>query len=71
MSYWAAFSLAGQNEERQILINTFLMILTELETWWNLLAAKLLMLISRKYNSLNLSILPFFFLNIHYWDVLG
>lgn len=28
--YWAALSLAGQNEERQTLINKFLMTLREL-----------------------------------------
>lgn len=29
---WVGLSIAGQNEERQMLINTFLMILIELRT---------------------------------------
>lgn len=34
-NYWAALSLAGQNEETQVLINTFLVILVELGTEQN------------------------------------
>lgn len=38
-NYWAALSLAGQNEDRQMLIYTFLMILRELGAEGNLLVA--------------------------------